>query len=198
MPEPTDPAITPTEPSTDAPPAETPDATQPPAPGMGADQDESKWKSLARKHEEHSAKLAKELEQLRKERMSESELAIAEAEARGEAKAMASVRTQLAEAKLRAAAAGKVADVDAIVEFADLSKFVTEDGIDDAAIGAMVDRFAKVAPAQPTAQFAPIPAGPQGGAQRQLTRDDLKSMSPQQIEDARQKGQLDSLLGVTP
>jgi hypothetical protein len=172
-----------------------PSTETPAAPEMGAE--ESKWKAMSRKTEEQNAKLTKELEQLRKQHMSESERAIAEAEARGAAQALSGMQTQLAEAKLRAAAAGKVADVDAFVEIADLAKFITAEGVDDAAIAATVDRFAKVAPAVAPPKYGSVDLGPQGGRpQRQLTRDDLKSMTDQQINEARRSGLLDSLLKV--
>lgn len=179
--------------------------TPPPAHGPAddsADKDwkseAEKWKALARKHENANASSLKELEQLRTAQMTESEKAIAEAEKRGRDSALAAMRIEVAEARLRAAAAGKVADVDALVDFVDLGKFVTDDGVDSSAIEAAVERFTKVLPpAQQPPKFASVEMGPQGDRPRQLTREEIRSMSPQQIEDARTKGQLDTLLGIS-
>lgn len=179
--------------------------TPPPAQGPAddsADKDwkseAEKWKALARKHENANASSLKELEQLRTAQMTESEKAIAEAEKRGRDSALAAMRTEVAEARLRAAAAGKVADVDALVDFVDLGKFVTDDGVDSSAIEAAVERFTKVLPPAQQPKFGNADLGPQGNRPRQLTKDDLRTMNPDQIEDARLKGQLDSLLGITP
>jgi hypothetical protein len=157
-----------------------------------------KWKALARKHENANASSLKELEQLRSAQMTDSEKAIAEAEKRGRDAALASMRTEVAEARLRAAAAGKVADVDALVDVVDLGKFVTDDGVDSSAIEAAVERFIKVIPPAQQPKFGNADLGPQGNRPRQLTRDDLRTMTPTQIEDARVKGQLDTLLGISP
>lgn len=158
----------------------------------------AKWKALSRKHENANAQALKELEHLRTAQMSDAEKAIAEAERRGREAATAELSKQLAEARLRAAASGRVSDVDALVELVDVSKFVTENGVDDAAIAATIERFTKVLPAAPQPKFDDVELGPQGKRQRQLTREDLRTMTPSQIEDARLKGQLDSLLGISP
>lgn len=156
-----------------------------------------KWKALSRKHEDANTKLLKQNDELKSAAMSDAEKAIADAVERGRTEAMSSMRTELAEARLRAAAAGKVADVDALMDFVDLGKFVTENGVDDAAITAAVDRFAKVAPAPTPPKFGSVDLGPQGDRPRQLGEADLARMTPEQIVEARQKGQLDELMGVT-
>ena len=135
---------------------------------------------------------AKELEALKAERMTDNEKAIAEAERRGRAAATAEMSRQLAEARLRSAAAGKVADVDALIELVDINRFVTDDGVDDASIAATIERFSKVAQASP--KFDKVELGAQGERPRQLTRDDIKSMTPEQVNEARRKGLLDALL----
>lgn len=141
---------------------------------------------------------AKKLEALQAERMTDSEKSIAEAEKRGRAAAMAEMNRQVAEAKLRAAATGKVADVDALVELVDVGRLVTDEGVDDAGIAAVIERFTKVVPAQPAPpKFGSVELGPQGDRPRQLGEADLARMTPEQIVEARSKGQLDDLLGVT-
>lgn len=140
---------------------------------------------------------AKKLEALEAERMTDNEKAIAEAVKRGRQEALSSFSAQLAEAKLRAAAAGKVADVDAFVDLVDLGKFVTPDGVNEEAITAAVERFIKVAPAQTQPKFGKVEMGPQGDRPRQLGEADLARMTPEEIVEARRKGQLDEVLGVT-
>lgn len=157
-----------------------------------------KWKALARKHENANSSAIKELEQLRAAQMSDSEKAIAEAEKRGRDAALKELRADMARTKLQAAAAGKVADVEALLEVVDVSRFIKEDGIDEEAIAATIERLTKVAPAQPAQpKFGNVELGPQGDRPRQLTDADLKRMTPEQIVEARSKGQLDDLLGVT-
>ncbi|HYJ33848.1 MAG TPA: hypothetical protein VE326_11565 [Candidatus Binatia bacterium] len=107
----------------------------------------AKWKAQARKHETRSKENATakaELERLRKASMSEQEKAVAEAEERGKKAAMSAAAVRLARAELRAAAAGTV-DKDALdgfLEYADLSKFIGEDGEpDDKAITAAIKKL---------------------------------------------------------
>lgn len=157
-----------------------------------------KWKALSRKHENANSQAMKELESIRTAQMTDSEKALAEAEKRGREAMMKELGAQIAEAKIRAAATGKVADVDALIELVDVSKFVTADGVDDTAIAATIDRFSKVAPAQPAApKFGAVELGPQGDRPRQLGESDLARMTPEQIVEARKMGQFDDVLGVT-
>lgn len=156
--------------------------------------DESRWKVHARKHESENERLKKELATMKAAQMTESEKAIADAEERGRQAALTGVRTELAEARLRVAAAGKVSDVDALVELVDVNRFITDEGIDSSAIEAAVDRFVKALPAPTPPKYGSVELGPQGDRPRQLTQDDLKSMSPEQINQARRKGQLDHML----
>lgn len=106
-----------------------------------------KWAGLARKHEERAkgnAAAAKELEKFRAASMSEQEKAVAEAEQRGRSAALASSGARLARAEFRAAAAGQVDKdtLDGFLEYADLSKFVGDDGEpDDKAITAAVKKL---------------------------------------------------------
>lgn len=151
------------------------------------------WEKRAKANHE----AAKKLEALESERMTETEKAVAEAEKRGRDAAAAVFTKQLAEAKLRAAATGKVADVDALVDIVDLGKFVTPEGVDEEAINAAVERFQKAAPAPTQPKFGKVEMGPQGDRPRQLSEADLARMTPEEIVEARRKGHLDEVLGVT-
>lgn len=169
-----------------------------PEPDKDWEAEAAKWKALARKHENANASSLKELEQLRTAQMSDTEKAIAEAEKRGRDAALKELRADMARSKLQAQAAGKIADVEALLEVVDVSRFLKEDGIDEEAIAATIERFAKVAPAQPVPpKFGNVELGPQGDRPRQLGEADLARMTPEQIVEARSKGQLDDLLGVT-
>lgn len=185
-----DQALEPTtpEPTTDAP---------TPEPDKDWEAEAAKWKAMARKHENASANSLKELEQLRAAQMTDSEKAIAEAEKRGRDAALKELRADMARTKLQAQAAGKVADVEALLEVVDVNRFLTEDGIDEEAIAAAIERLTKVAPAQPAPKFGTVELGPQGDRPRQVSEAELARMTPEQIVEARSKGQLDDLLGVT-
>jgi hypothetical protein len=65
--------------------------------------------------------------------MSDTERAVAEAEQRGRSAALATAGVRLAKAEFKAAAAGKVPNesVEGFLEYADLSRFVGEDGEPD-------------------------------------------------------------------
>lgn len=153
-----------------------------------------KWKALSRKNENASHEALRELEKLRAERMTDTEKAIAEAEQRGAQTTAERYQRKLAEASFKAAAAGKVADPDAILELVDVSKFITSEGVDEDSIAAAVERFAKAAPSPK--KFGLPDGGPKGDQPVQLTEADLQRMSPEQIVEARAKGQLDDLLGL--
>lgn len=110
-----------------------------------------------RKTAERQAKRVKALEAeltaVREQSMSEAEKQLAKATAEAADTARRETRTEmgarLVRAELRSEAAGKVADIDAVLDDLDLTRFVGEDGAPDArAIKAAVARFAKLAPAE--------------------------------------------------
>lgn len=129
----------------------TPDATpaQAPAdPDTGTDlaAELEKWKSQARKHEQRAkanAEAAKELEKLRSESMTEQERAVEAAKAATRAELLIEVGSRLVDAEVRAAAAGRSLDVDALLDGLDRSRFIDDDGEPDRdAIASWVDRIA--------------------------------------------------------
>lgn len=135
--------------TTDAP---TTEATAEPATDPAAEAE--KWKAQARKHEERAkanAAAAKELEELRRSAMTEQEQAVAKAIDQARAETLRQVGGQLVAAEVRAAAAGRSADVDALVEAIDPTKFLDEAGqVDRDAVKAWVDRIAPAAQQQQT------------------------------------------------
>jgi hypothetical protein len=165
-----------------------------------ASADVEKWKSLARKNEDKAkanAAAAKELEALKASQMSETEKAVAEAEQRGRQQATTAAAGKLAAAEVRAALTGVVPDPAAIIEDLDMSRYVTADGdVDEAAVAKLRDKYAVFA-ANPAVPAVPTGARADDG-RGQLTRAQLKDMSPAEIERARTDGLLaDVLAGKT-
>lgn len=105
-----------------------------------------KWKALAKKHEDRAkgnAAKARELEELQKAQMTDTERAVAEARDAGRSEALMQVGARLVDAEFRVAAAGRPIDVDALLEGLDRTKFLTDDGEPDTdAVAAWVDRIA--------------------------------------------------------
>ncbi len=120
------------------------------------------------------------------------------AEALAEASAKANAR--ILSAEVRAAAAGKLADPADAARFLDLTAFeVGDDGTVDAGeIAEAIDDLLKSKPYL-AAGAKPKPGNADQGARPskpgQLTRDDLKTMSPQEIVKAKADGRLRDLLG---
>lgn len=84
-----------------------------------------------------------ELEKARHASMSEQEKAVATAKAEGRTEALREAGTRLVDAEVRAAAAGRNVDTDALLEGLDRSKFLDDDGNPDRdAIQAWIDRIA--------------------------------------------------------
>lgn len=147
-----------------------------------------KWEARAKENKAAAA----ELEKLRKEQMSEVEKAVAEAEARGRTAALAEVGTKVAHARIVAALTGVVPDPASIIEDLNLARYVADSGdVDEKAVAALREKYAALGAVQKNPS---VPTGPRGGA-TQLTRDSLKTMTPDQIVTARKAGQLDHLLG---
>lgn len=141
--------------------ADEPEATEPApeptdtagdAPDTAAELD--KWRSLARKHEERAkanAAAVKELEQLKAQSMSDTEKAIAAARLEAAAEAAKVYGGRLVDAEVKAAAAGRPVDIDALLEGLDRTRFLGDDGDPDtAAIAAWVDRVAPAPEPEPT------------------------------------------------
>jgi hypothetical protein len=75
--------------------------------------------------------------------MSDTEKAVEAARAEARTAALREVGGRLVDAELRAAAAGRPIEVDALLEAVDRSRFITDDGdVDRKALAAWVDRIA--------------------------------------------------------
>lgn len=170
-------------------------------------QEGERWKGHARTWETRAEKTARELEEAKRGQLSDEERKIQEAKDEARREVMGTVGVQLAEAAFTRAASGKVASVEDALELLapaerdgtrpDLKRYLKEDGtVNETAIGAAVERLAKLAPPVPGKTPAPpVDRGPRtGGRPVQLTRADLQKMSPEKIMEAQKAGQLDDLL----
>lgn len=107
-----------------------------------------KWKALSKKNEDRAkanAKAAQELEEFRKQSMSETEKAIEEARTAGRREALTEAGAKIAAAEIRASATGRLADeqVATLIDNVNLARFVDDDGeVDRAAVAAFVDGIA--------------------------------------------------------
>lgn len=165
----------------------------------------------ARRQAEADAKAAKaELDALKTSHLPDQEKAIKEAADAARQTALHEVNSKLFSAVVKAESVGKIADPDLLADpevavrllgFSEIPVTTTGD-IDTEAISAAVASFVEARPymagAMPPAT-PPVPPLPQGGrgtpeANQQLTRNDLASMSPEQIDAARKDGRLNDLL----
>lgn len=153
------------------------------------------WKANSRKHEDRSKKTAKELADLKKAGLPDTEKAITDAEERGRTAARAEAAQRLVGAEIKAALAGVVPDPAGIVEDLNLAKYLTEDGeVDDAKVAALKAKYEALAVKPKRGSADGGSQGGDGGKPKQLSRADLKSMSPEKVVEAQAKGQLDDLL----
>ncbi|MFE7947407.1 hypothetical protein [Streptomyces sp. NPDC057426] len=120
-----------------------------------------------------------------------------------EADAVAKANARILKAEIRAAAKGRLNDPKDALTFLDLDQFeVGEDGeIDPEEIEDAIEDLLKNKPYLAAATAKRFQGTGDGGAARkasrpkQLTQHDLKSMTPEAIEQARVDGRLDDLMG---
>lgn len=128
----------------DTSPAETDSTETTEAPDLAAEVE--KWKAHARKNEERAkanAAAAKKLREVERDAMSEQERAVDEARTAAEQEAARKYGSRIVAAEVRAAAAGREIDVDALLDAVDPARFLTEDGdVNQDAISQWVDRIA--------------------------------------------------------
>lgn len=166
-----------------------------PAGGSGDDvaAELKKWKDLARKHEDRAKEnfdKAKKYDALEESQKSEIQKATDKATAAEERAAQAEAEA----ARLRAAVKHGLSDEDLDL----LGTHGTAEEI-EARAELLAARLKTVAPAKPSAPPATGQGNVGGGVndgKGQLTRDQLKGMTPEQINDARKEGRLNDLLGI--
>lgn len=151
----------------------------------------------ARRDAEKQLKTAQaQLADLQKAQMSDQEKAIAEAVAAAEARVRAETGSQLVGAKFEAALADRQVDVKALLDGLDLTKFLDADGLPDSArIVAWVDKVAPKPERKPPTAQGMGQGSRHGDSTGQIkTRDELRGMTAEQIEEARKAGRLNDLL----
>lgn len=154
-----------------------------------------------RKANKDKDKRIKELEREAADRdKSDDELAIDEARREAAAEATAKANAKIVAAEFRVAAAKRVKDPRIAAKLADLTEIeVDDDGnVDADAIESVIDALIADYPSLTGSRFEGT--ADQGGAGKssapsQLTRDDLKNMSPQAITKADREGRLDRIKG---
>lgn len=148
-----------------------------------------KWKALSRKNEataRSNAEKAKRLDQIEEQSKTELQKAL-------EAQAAAEKRAAALEVEATRARVAAAKGVDA-----DLLTGTTEEEISQSADRLLAWR-GESAPKLPASTSAKA-AGARGdtvSGPSQLTREDLKTMTPQQINEARRAGRLNDIMGVS-
>lgn len=206
-----DPAVTTDPEPTDPPnPADELPPVDPPAdddPDKGAKAALIAEREARRQEREERRQLKAELESLRQQiadkDKSPDEQAIEQAKREARTEAEAAFNSRLVRAELKAALTGKVADtalalkvIDTSVIDLDANGDVDPQSVTDA-IEALLTQYPALAPAagQKFGGTADQGAKGKGVKPPQLTREQLKSMSPEQILEAEKNGQLSSLIG---
>jgi hypothetical protein len=202
-PEPTpDPTPEPTPPVD--PPA--PDPAPDPALGPAGEAALKAERKRAADAEKAAKALQKKLDDIEASNLSEQERAVAAARNEGASEATTKANERIIKTEIRAAAAGKLQDpADALAHIDPTQFAVGDDGeVDTAAITSAIDELLTTKPylgtgATPAPAVPGVPKGarPSGDAAPQLTAADLKTMTPEQIVEAKAKGQFDTILGST-
>lgn len=202
-PTPTDPTIP--EPAPADPP--TPDPTDPPDPGTS--EPEIDWKAKAREWEKRAkanqaeakknadaAKRIADIEEAQKTAEQKAQDAAKAADQRAQA-----ANQRVARAEVKAALTGIVDDPESIIEDLNLSRYLTDDGdVDEDAVAALRTKYEAL---RPPSRRAPNPNPAQGAngskePEKPYTQADLKSMTTDEINEARKTGKLDHLMGRRP
>jgi hypothetical protein len=117
--------------------------------------------------------------------------------------ATAAANQRILRSEIKAAAAGKLADPADAYKFLDLDKFdITDGDVDAEEIADAIEDLIKTKPYLAAATANKWQGSADGGARngpagpQQLTRDDLKGMSPQEVMAAKKAGQLKNLLAT--
>lgn len=120
--------------------------------------------------------------------------------------ALAAANDRILKAEVRAAAATKLADPQDAIRFLDMSEFeVGSDGeVDASKVAKAVDDLIESKPYLAAQRGKRFEGGVDGGARKdasrptQLSREDLKGMSPEAIVAAKAEGRLNDALGIKP
>lgn len=194
----------------DEPPADANTDSEPPADDLDADADKAlgdagkkaidRMKAERNAAKSEAAEAKKQLAELQQANETETDKRIREATEQ----ALAGANARVVSAEVRAQAAGKLADPADAIKFLDLNKFEVDDtgAVDQDAISAAIDELVKSKPYLAPQRRDGFQGTADGGARKdaskpsQLTADDVKRMSPEQIEEARVAGRLETYLST--
>lgn len=156
-----------------------------------------KWKSLSRKNEQQAkANLAaaKELEEIKKSQLSDTERLIAETKEQTALSVRREFAGKLVDAELKSQLNGRLLDAGALLSF-DKSSFIDDDGNPNTeAIQSWVEAHSKTTDT-PAPDLGQGTRGNNPSKAQIRSRDELQNMSPAEILQARKEGRLDSLMG---
>lgn len=156
-----------------------------------------KWKSLSRKNEQQAkANLAaaKELEEIKKSQLSDTERLIAETKEQTAISVRREFAGKLVDAELKSQLNGRLLDAGALLSF-DKSSFIDDDGNPNTeAIQSWVEAHSKTTDI-PAPDLGQGTRGNNPSKAQIRSRDELQNMSPAEILQARKEGRLDSLMG---
>lgn len=159
----------------------------------GAEAELAKWKEMARKHERRAtenAVAAKELDEIKKSQLTEQERLVAEARQ----STLLEVAGKLVDAEFKAVTRGRSLAPEAALTF-DRNDFISPDGeIDGDAIQTWVESNT-VTTEQPKIDLGQGARGNDARLGSIRSREDLATMSREEILKARTDGRLDSLMG---
>jgi membrane protein involved in colicin uptake len=140
-----------------------PEAPETPDLGDAAKKALDSERKARRDADKRAKELAAELEKFQQAAMTETEKAIAAARQEATAETIRTFGSRLVDAEVKAAAAGRGVDIDALLEGLDRTRFLTDDGEPNAAaIKAWVDRIAPESSATPG--VVDLGQGNRGGA----------------------------------
>lgn len=134
------------------------------------------------------------------------EQALEAAKNEGRAEAVKAANVRILKSELKAAATGKLADPTDAALYINLDDFDVNDNGDvdsdalNEAISDLIVRKPHLAARKPSRFDGDADQGAKGKTSRpaQLSADEVSRLNPEQIEAARNAGQLDKLLGITP
>lgn len=156
-----------------------------------------KWKSLSRKNEQQAkANLAaaKELEEIKKSQLSDTERLIAETKEQTALSVRREFAGKLVDAELKSQLNGRLLDAGALLAF-DKTSFIDDDGNPNIeAIQSWVEAHSKTTEI-PAPDLGQGSRGNNPSKAQIRSRDELQNMSPAEILQARKEGRLDSLMG---
>lgn len=156
-----------------------------------------KWKSLSRKNEQQAkANLAaaKELEEIKKSQLSDTERLIAETKEQTALSVRKEFAGKLVDAELKSQLNGRLLDAGALLSF-DKASFIDDDGNPNTeAIQSWVEAHSKTTET-PAPDLGQGTRGNNPSKAQIRSRDELQNMSPAEILQARKEGRLDSLMG---